>query len=72
MRLSEDLQLLEAGEKAAEEIPPAPVIEGRRAAIIEKETPGVAVSFGFPIDLRRGDPGQGQLDRGLGRRACGE
>ena len=24
--------------------------------MIEKETPGVAVSFGFPIEVRRGDP----------------
>mgnify|MGYP001824055331 CR=1 FL=1 len=54
--VSQDLQLLGAGEKSALEIPPAPVVEGRHAAIIEKETPGVAVSFGFPIDLRRGDP----------------
>ena len=54
--VSRDLQLLGGGEKSALEIPPAPVIEGRHAAIIEKETPGVAVSFGFPIDLRRGDP----------------
>jgi zinc protease len=56
LRLSQDLQMLAAGDKAAHEIPPAPVIEGRHAAIIEKETPGVAVSFGFPIDVRRGDP----------------
>jgi len=55
-RVSRDLQLLGAGEKSALEIPPAPVLKGRHAAIIEKETPGVAVSFGFPIDLRRGDP----------------
>ena len=55
-RVSRDLQLLGAGEKSAPEIPPAPVVEGRHAAIIEKETPGVAVSFGFPIDVRRGDP----------------
>jgi zinc protease len=55
-RVSQDLQLLGAGEKSALEIPPAPVVQGRHAAIIEKETPGVAVSFGFPIDLRRGDP----------------
>jgi zinc protease len=48
--------MLEPGERSALEIPPAPVIEGRHAAIIEKETPGVAVSFGFPIDVRRGDP----------------
>ena len=56
VRVSRDLQMLEAGEKAALEIPPAPVVEGRHATIIQKETPGVAVSFGFPIDLRRGDP----------------
>jgi len=56
VRISQDLQMLEAGEKAALEIPPAPMVEGRHATIIEKETPGVAVSFGFPIDLRRGDP----------------
>ena len=55
-RVSQDLQLLGAGEKSALEIPPAPVVQGRHAAIIEKETPGVAVSFGFPIDLRRGQP----------------
>ena len=30
--------------------------EGKKAVLIEKETPGVAVSFGFPIELRRGDP----------------
>ena len=54
--VSKDLQLLGAGEKSALDIPPAPATEGRHAAIIEKETPGVAVSFGFPIELRRGDP----------------
>jgi zinc protease len=56
VRVGQDLQLLETGEKSALDIPPAPVLEGRHAAIIEKETPGVAVSFGFPIELRRGDP----------------
>lgn len=34
--------------------PAAPV--GRSALIVQKETPAVAVSFGFPIDIRRGDP----------------
>lgn len=29
---------------------------GRRALIIEKESPAVAVSFGFPLQVRRGDP----------------
>ena len=55
-RLGNDLQILGAGERAVAEIPPAPAIDGRHAMIIEKETPGVAVSFGFPIELRRGDP----------------
>jgi zinc protease len=56
VRVSRDLQILGAGEAVDLDIAPAPVIEGRHAAIIEKETPGVAVSFGFPIELRRGDP----------------
>ena len=56
VRVSRDLQILGAGEPVDLDIAPAPVIEGRHAAIIEKETPGVAVSFGFPIELRRGDP----------------
>ena len=56
LRLGSDLQTLGAGERVVLEVPPAPVVEGRHATIIEKETPGVAVSFGFPIDVRRGDP----------------
>ena len=56
LRIGEDLQALGAGKRSTLEVPPAPAIEGRHATIIEKETPGVAVSFGFPIDVRRGDP----------------
>lgn len=55
-RLSSDLQRLPAGERVRLDVPPAPLPEGRKALIIEKETPAVAVSFGFPIELRRGDP----------------
>jgi zinc protease len=54
--VSNDLQKLDAGVKALLDARAAPLIEGRHATIIEKETPGVAVSFGFPIDLKRGDP----------------
>jgi len=54
--ISDDLQKLEPGVKALLDARAAPVIEGRQAVIIEKETPGVAVSFGFPIDIKRGDP----------------
>ena len=55
-RLSNDLQALPAGERAVLDVPAAPGLVGRTAVIIEKETPAVAVSFGFPIELKRGDP----------------
>ena len=55
-RVSNDLQKLDAGVKALLDAGAAPLIEGRHATIVEKETPGVAVSFGFPIDVKRGDP----------------
>jgi zinc protease len=54
-RISNDLQTLGAGTRAALAAPAAVLPEGRRAVVIEKETPGVAVSFGFPIDVKRGD-----------------
>ena len=53
--VSNDLQTLDAGVKALLDARAAPMLEGRKAVLIEKETPGVAVSFGFPIDLKRGD-----------------
>jgi len=54
--VSNDLQQLDAGVKALLDARAAPLLEGRHAVLIEKETPGVAVSFGFPIDIKRGDP----------------
>jgi zinc protease len=54
-KLSNDLQVLPAGERALLEVPPAAMPDGRKAVIVEKETPAVAVSFGFPIALKRGD-----------------
>ena len=54
--VSNDLQKLGAGLRALLDVPAAPMPEGKKAVLIEKETPGVAVSFGFPIELRRGDP----------------
>ncbi|MGB5336763.1 MAG: insulinase family protein [Woeseiaceae bacterium] len=53
--ISEDLQKLGAGERLALELPAVPRPDGREAVLIEKETPAVAVSFGFPIELTRGD-----------------
>jgi zinc protease len=55
-RVASDLQVLPAGTRVRAEIPPALPPEANEAAIIEKETPAVAVSLGIPIDLRRGDP----------------
>ena len=55
-RIGQDLQKLDVGVRAMLPLPPAPMPEGRRALLVEKETPAVAVSFGFPIELRRGDP----------------
>ncbi|MBT8092607.1 MAG: insulinase family protein [Gammaproteobacteria bacterium] len=54
--ISNDMQKLAAGERRELALPPAPMRDGRRALLIEKETPAVAVSFGFPIELKRGDP----------------
>jgi zinc protease len=55
-RLSDDLQSRPAGAKSVIEVPPAHRPQGNKAVIVEKETPAVAVSFGFPLDLKRGDP----------------
>jgi zinc protease len=55
-RLRRDLARLPAGSRLALDVPPAPPFRGRQALIVQKETPAVAVSFGFPITLRRGDP----------------
>ena len=55
-RIGTDLHKLDAGEQLELSIPVAPRRQGLRAAVIEKETSAVAVSFGFPIELRRGDP----------------
>ena len=55
-QLSDDLQVLPAGERATISVSPAENIDANKVTIVEKETPAVAVSFGFPVDLKRGDP----------------
>ncbi len=54
--VSSDLQKLPAGERLNLKVPAARMPDGREAVLVQKETPAVAVSFGFPIELRRGDP----------------
>ena len=55
-RVGKDLQKLEVGERRRLSVPAVPAPDGRNALLIEKETPGVAVSLGVPIEVRRGDP----------------
>ncbi|NNE61194.1 MAG: insulinase family protein [Woeseia sp.] len=54
-RLAKDLQILPTGERRKSRIATPAELARNRAVIVEKETPAVAVSFGFPIDLKRGD-----------------
>jgi zinc protease len=57
-RVAGDLQKLPvalAGPMVSSLLSP-PAIKANEALVIQKETPAVAVSFGFPIDVKRGDP----------------
>ena len=54
--ISADLQKLPKGQRNTLEIPVARRPDGREAVLIQRDTPAVAVSFGFPLQLRRGDP----------------
>lgn len=53
-RLLDDLKRLPQGAPADLAVPMPALADQRSARIIEKETPAVAVSFGWPIDVRRG------------------
>jgi len=55
-RLRRDLAGLPAGDVSAIDPTSPPEISGHQALILEKDTMAHAVSFGFPIDLKRGDP----------------
>lgn len=55
-RIGNDLQVLPAGSRSNPEIPVAPEKNRSAAVVVQKETPAVAVSLGFPIELTRGDP----------------
>lgn len=50
-----DLNKLNVGEASKINIGKAPELKGRHATIVEKNTLSTAVSFGFPIDIKRGD-----------------
>jgi zinc protease len=54
-RISGDLQVLPEGVRQSVRLPAPASLAANKAVIVKKETPAVAVSFGFPIDLKRGD-----------------
>ncbi len=54
-RVLKDMRQLPSHSPAKVSIPPAPELKGRHATIVEKNTLSTAVSFGFPIELKRGD-----------------
>ncbi|HET7370912.1 MAG TPA: pitrilysin family protein [Gammaproteobacteria bacterium] len=55
-RIKRDFGVLRNDATPAVKLPPPPPIERREALIVAKETPAVAVSFGQPIEITRGDP----------------
>ena len=55
-RLKKDFGTLPAKDSAPALAIHPPAIEHTRAIIVEKSTRSVAYSFGFPIDVKRGDP----------------
>ncbi|HEX5757483.1 MAG TPA: insulinase family protein, partial [Arenimonas sp.] len=55
-QLLADLAKLPAGKPATLDARPAPLANARFATVIQKETPAVAVSFGWPLSIQRGHP----------------
>jgi len=51
-----ELGALPAVQPARMDAPAVPMPAQRQARVIQKETPAVAVSFGWPITVKRGDP----------------
>ena len=55
-RVKKDFERLPNGDTAPVKIPAPSAIDHNRAVIIRKDTRSVAYSFGFPLDVKRGDP----------------
>lgn len=53
--LQRSLARLPAGSPASLKLPAPPAIDGRELVVVRKETSSVALSFGFPIEVTRGD-----------------
>ncbi|TQV87449.1 insulinase family protein [Aliikangiella coralliicola] len=54
-KIVSDMAKLPQWKKMPSTIAAAPKLKGRHATIVEKNTLSTAVSFGFPIDVKRGD-----------------
>ena len=54
-RMQRELALLPAGRPAVVTVPAIQAPEGRPVVIVKKPGPATAISFGFPIEARRGD-----------------
>ena len=55
-RVKKDFAALPAGPADRFDLPQPATLPHNRATLVEKDTRSVAWSFGFPIDLKRGDP----------------
>src|SRR3954447_15862336 len=48
-KLRQDLAALPPGVAGSKDLPPAPKVEGRNFAVVEKQTGSVGIHFGFPL-----------------------
>lgn len=55
-RFQASLQTLPAGAPAAAPAPQPKAIEGRRVLLVHKPNADASISFGYPVDLHRGEP----------------
>jgi zinc protease len=55
-RVKKDFEKLPKGKLSKEKLPPPMSITATEVKMIEKNTRSVAISLGYPIDVRRGDP----------------
>lgn len=53
--IAADFAALPKGQAAKVAVPAAPAINGLEIEIVEKDAQSTAISFGFPIDVKRGD-----------------
>lgn len=55
-RVEKDFSALVKGKAEKIKLPAPPEVKGRHLVMVEKQTRSVAISFGFPIAVKRGDP----------------